>query len=297
MRRRFVTLDVFTLKRFCGNPLAVVLEPDGLETAAMQAIAREFNYPETVFVLPAADAKHRARLRIFTPAAELPFAGHPTVGTAVALARAAGGARQQFVLEEKVGPVACEAALRDGDSGEATFVLPALPSRTGDAPDAARMAAALGLEERDIGGDLAPGLWSAGLPFVFVPVRSLAAVTKARPDAGRFKSTFAIGGPAKAYVFCRETAERGHDVHARMFAPAMGIPEDPATGSAAAALGGLLTAQGGLGDGTHRIRIGQGYEMGRPSLIELTLTIADGKLTRATIGGGAVVVCEGVIEA
>jgi trans-2,3-dihydro-3-hydroxyanthranilate isomerase len=130
-----------------------------------------------------------------------------------------------------------------------------------------------------------------------VPVKNLTAIAKARPQSERFEAAFARGGPGKAFLFCRETAEAGHDFHARMFAPAMGIPEDPATGSAAAAFGGLLAAQGGLGDGTHRVRIEQGYEMGRPSQIDLTLTMAGGKLIAGQIGGGAVVVTEGAIEA
>jgi trans-2,3-dihydro-3-hydroxyanthranilate isomerase len=296
MRRRYVTLDVFTLKRFAGNPLAVVFEPDGLDTAAMQAIAREFNYPETVFVLPPADKAHRASLRIFTPAAELPFAGHPTVGAAVALAR--GGAKQQtFIVGEKVGLVICEVALHDSDSGEASFTLPQLPAKVGDAPDAGAIAAGLGLTAGEIATDLPGGEWSAGLPFILVPVKSLAAMAKARPQGERFEAAFARRGPGKAFLFCRETAEQGSAFHARMFAPGMGIPEDPATGSAIAALGGLLAGHAGLGDGTHRLRVEQGYEMGRPSQIDLMLTIAGGKLTAGAIGGGAVVVTEGVIEA
>jgi trans-2,3-dihydro-3-hydroxyanthranilate isomerase len=297
MRRRYVTLDVFTLKRFSGNPLAVVFDSEGLDTATMQTIAHEFNYPETVFVLQPESASHRAALRIFTPANELPFAGHPTVGAAVALARASGGAKQAFVVEEKVGPVQCDVTSRDADSGEATFVLPQLPAQVGDAPEAAAMAAALGLVPSDIGGDLKAGRWSAGVPFVFVPVKSLAAMAKARPDAARFEEVFGADGPGKAYLVCPEAAERGHDFHARMFAPEMGIAEDPATGSAVAAFGGLLAAQAGLKDGAHRFRIEQGYEMGRPSQIDLTLTVAAGHLTRGTIGGGVVVTCEGTIEA
>lgn len=300
MRRHYLTLDVFTLTRCRGNPLAVVLEPEGLDTAAMQTIAREFNYPETVFVLPPDDPAHRARLRIFTPATELPFAGHPTVGTALALARVRGGGQQSFIVEEKVGPVSCETMLRDGDCGEASFALPQLPARVGEAPEAAAMAAALGLAGTDIGGDLPSGCWSAGVPYVFTPVRTLAAMEKARPDPACFEDVFGIPGiigRGKAFLFSRDTAEPGNDFHVRMFAPGMGIPEDPATGSAAAALAGLLATEAGLGDGTHTVRIEQGYEMGRASLMVLTLTIAGGKLAGGRIGGGAVVVCEGKIEA
>src|SRR5580704_9551760 len=164
MRRRFVTLDVFTECRFAGNPLAVVLEPEGLDTPQMQAIAREFNHPETVFVLPAEDPSHRARLRIFTPAAELPFAGHPTVGTAMLLGRIDGGGERSFVVEEGVGPIFCDTAMSDRDSGRAAFALPLLPVEYGAAPDAAAAAAALALDSADIGFDgFRPARWSAGV--------------------------------------------------------------------------------------------------------------------------------------
>jgi trans-2,3-dihydro-3-hydroxyanthranilate isomerase len=297
MRRRFVTLDVFTARRFAGNPLAVLLDAEALDSAAMQAIAREFNHPETVFVLAPADPAHRARLRIFTPAAELPFAGHPTVGTAVALGRIDGGARRMTV-EEGIGPVACEVAPIDQDRGHASFAVPRLPVEAGAAPDVDAVAAALSIGRDDIGfDDFLPARWSAGVAVNFVPVRTLAAIARARPDPARFDAIFALEGRAVAYLYCGEVAEPTNDFHARMFAPGMGIPEDPATGSAAAAFAGLLAARGRHADGEHRVRIEQGYEMGRPSLITLSLTLRDGRLTGATIGGEAVVVTEGVIEA
>ena len=299
MRRRFVTLDVFTTRRFAGNPLAVVLEAQGLDTPAMQAIAREFNHPETVFVLPPDDPAHRARLRIFTPAAELPFAGHPTVGTAVLLGRIDGGEGQrEIVVEEGVGPVRCRTAMVDRDMGRASFALPRLPEDCGPAPDAAAAAAALSLDPADIGlQDFAPARWSAGMAQNFIPVRSLAAIERARPHAERFGPAFMIEGRDVAYLYCTDVAETGHDFHARMFAPALGVREDPATGSAAAAFAGLLAASGRYADGEHVVRIEQGYEMGRPSVIELALMLRGGKLAAATVGGGAVVVTEGAIEA
>lgn len=299
MRRRFVTLDVFTDKRFAGNPLAVVLEPDGLDTAAMQSIAREFNLSETVFVQPPEDKSHRAKLRIFTPARELPFAGHPTVGTAVLLARLdGGGGARDFILEEKVGLVPCRVTPAGGDGGHADFDIPRLPSKEADGPDAAGMAAALGLQASDVGLDgFTAARWSAGNPFTFVPVRNLGAMARCRLDLARFDAVFGGSGHAAAFVFCRETAEKGNSFHARMFAPIMGVHEDPATGSAVAAFSGYLAARGGYADGEHAVRIEQGYEMGRPSLIELTLEISGGKLTGAAIGGGAVVVTEGTLEA
>ena len=144
MRRHFVTLDVFTEQRFAGNPLAVVLEPDGLDTVAMQAIAREFNLSETVFVFPPADNANRAKIRIFTPVSELPFAGHPTVGTAVLLGRIDGGTNaRDFVLELNVGPVPCNVTPAGSDSGRAVFDLPRLPQDVGSAADDAVIAAAL----------------------------------------------------------------------------------------------------------------------------------------------------------
>jgi trans-2,3-dihydro-3-hydroxyanthranilate isomerase len=299
MRRRFATLDVFTEQRFAGNPLAVVLDSNNLDSAAMQAIAREFNHPETVFVLPPADPAHRARLRIFTPASELPFAGHPTVGTAVLLGRFEGGASpRELVVEEGIGPVRCQVAPIDRDSGHAWFLLPRLPVAVGAGPDAATAAAALSLEPSDIGfEDFRPARWSAGLAQNFVPIRSLAAIARARPDPVRFDAAFAIEGRAVAYLYCAEVTAPGRDFHARMFAPGLGVPEDPATGSAAAAFAGLWVAQARRADGEHVLRIEQGCEMGRPSLIEVTLSITDGTLAAAAIGGAAVVVSEGTIEA
>lgn len=297
MRRRFVTLDVFTDKRFAGNPLAVVLDPDGLDTAAMQAIAREFNLSETVFVFPPVDKANRAKLRIFTPAFELPFAGHPTVGTAVLLGRLDGGATRAFTLEEQVGLVPCRVTSSGPDSGHASFDIPVLPSRTEGSADAAAIASALGLSPADIGFDgLVPQRWSAANLYTIVPVSTIEAVGRCRPDLARFDAAFG-GGFAAPFIVCRQTSEAGRDFHARMFAPGAGISEDPATGGAAAAFSGYLAANLTYQAGEHLVRIEQGYEMGRPSLMELTLKIGGGKLTGAAIAGGAVVVMEGAIEA
>ena len=300
MRRRFVTLDVFTQTRFAGNPLAVVLESDGLDKPAMQAIAREFNLAETVFVTQPADPDNRALLRIFTPAAELPFAGHPTVGTAVLLGCMSGynGRTHHMVLEETIGLLHCAVTPHGKDRGHASFILPRLPESMKDVADPSGIAAALGLESGDIGcGAYKPALWSAGVTVHFVPVRDLDAVARAKPDGAHFNATFGRNGPGIAYVFCAETREPDHHFHARMFAPAFGIPEDPATGAAAAAFAGLVADVGGLHDGEHGFIIEQGYEMGRPSQIELGMTIGNGALTRATIGGSAAIVSDGHIEA
>jgi len=296
MRRHYFTLDVFTTQRFAGNPLAVVLEAGGLDAAAMQTVAREFNLPETVFVMPEHDAKHRARLRIFTPARELPFAGHPTVGTAVLLAHLDGGAgARELVLGEQVGPVACQVEPR-GEGGHASFAIPRMPERLGPVLDTGKLAATLGLNVSELGFDkFAPERWTAGNPFTFVPVRGLDVIARARPDMTRWSDVFGPADPPGAFLFCREVADPAHALHARMFAPAMGIVEDPATGSAVAALAGVLAASG-LGDGRHEFDIEQGYEVGRPSLLSLSIAIHGGALEAASVGGDAVIVSEGAIE-
>jgi trans-2,3-dihydro-3-hydroxyanthranilate isomerase len=297
MRRRFVTLDVFTQTRFAGNPLAVVLESDGLDKAGMQAIAREFNLAETVFVMQPSNQRHRAMLRIFTPMAELPFAGHPTVGTAVLLGCTSGynlGAHE-MVLEEAVGDVHCMVEAQARERGRASFVLPRLPERAGAAVSAAEAATALSLKEDEIGFGT-PSRWSAGVPAHFVPVRDIAAIGRAAP-ASSFEATFGKEGRAVVYLYCGETAEPGHHFHARMFAPKLGIQEDPATGAAAAAFAGVVMDTAHPGDGEHRFVIEQGYEMGRPSQIELGMTVEGRALTRATIGGAAIIVSDGHIEA
>lgn len=299
MRRRFVTLDVFTDRRFTGNPLAVVHQAENLDTEAMQAIAREFGHPETVFVLPPSDPTHRARLRIFTPARELAFAGHPTVGTAVSLALIDGGPQaRDMVLEEGIGPVHCAVERSGQDRGRARFAIPKLPDDLGPAPDAHALAAALGIAASDVGcAPFTPGRWSAGNPMVMVPVQSRAAVEQCRIVAGAWDAAFGALDPGGVFVFCREPVEPGRHFHARMFAPALGVAEDPATGSAAAAFAGIVARQAGLADGEHAILIEQGYAMKRPSLIELGVTLQDAALASAAVGGAAVIVSTGDIEA
>lgn len=300
--RRFVTLDVFTERPLAGNPLAVVLDAEGLDDAAMQAVAREFNLSETVFVLPPREARHRAWLRIFTPAQELPFAGHPTVGTAVLLGlrdrRADVADAVAFGLEEAVGTVSCVVEPGDG-RGRARFRLPRLPEIWGEAdglgpmPEAA--AAALGLEPGEIGfARHQPSRHSAGTPFDLVPVRTLAALGRARAGAASLEAAF--GANAKVFLYTRETGDPAHGFRARMFAPGLGVPEDPATGAAVAAFAGALMQFERLGEGTHDVVIAQGYEMGRPSEIALQLVIEEGRLRAAEIGGSAVVVAEGEIR-
>ncbi|MBL8589499.1 MAG: PhzF family phenazine biosynthesis protein [Methylobacteriaceae bacterium] len=301
MRRKFHTLDVFTDAPLAGNPLAVVLDAEGLDDARMQAIAREFNLSETVFVLAPRDPVNTASVRIFTPGRELPFAGHPTVGTAVLLAELHAPeilARQDVtvVLEEKVGPVSCIVRHIEGQAPRASFTLPRLPQELEPAAAAADLAAALGLAEADVGFDAhVPSVYSAGVGFTFVPLRSREAVARARPDLSRW-SAVKPADHANVFVYARGGARPGSHYHARMFAPDMGVGEDPATGSAAAAFAGALMRFEAPADGDHTILIEQGFEMGRPSLITLGLDVAGGALTSASIGGPAVILQQGTID-
>lgn len=292
MSRRYHILDVFTDTPLAGNPLAVVTDADGLSDARMQAIALEFNLSETVFVRPPDDARHRARLRIFTPQSELPFAGHPTVGTAVLLSLLDGHTTPAaFGLEEGVGIVPCVTEPRGARGGYARFRLPKLPAIVGEGASHADAAAALGLRAEDIGfGRHVPTERAVGGAFHLVPLASLDALARARPAAIERHLT-----GARPAVYCYAASDQG--LRARMFAPALGVVEDPATGSAVACLAGALADYEGLGDGTHDFRIDQGVEMGRPSRIELQIVIEGGKLVSGEIGGGAVVVAEGTLHA
>lgn len=300
MPRRYAVLDVFTDESLSGNPLAVVLDAEGLDPNRMQAIAREFNLSETVFVLPPAEPRHRAHLRIFTPARELPFAGHPTVGSAVLLAlRSPNGAdAQAFGLEEEVGIVPCVVETSGARAGHARFRLPQLPKIDGQAPDEIAIAWALGLDPAEIGFDRhVPSRHTAGNGFCFVPLASLEAIGRARPAGEAFEKAFGQGGHRPVcFLYTRQTVGRGRHFHARMFGQGLGVYEDPATGSAVAAFAGALMQCEPLGDGDHVFTIEQGFEMGRPSLIELRMTIRAGALVSAEIGGSAVVVAEGELH-
>jgi trans-2,3-dihydro-3-hydroxyanthranilate isomerase len=300
MPHRFFTLDVFTRQALAGNPLAVVLDAEELDTRGMQAIAAEFNLSETVFVLPPESDRHRAALRIFTPGRELPFAGHPTVGTAVLLALQDGGGPTgsvAFGLEEKVGVVSCGVTIEGAGRGYARFRVPRLPEIWGEGRESAEVAWALGLDPSEIGfGRHVPSRHSAGVPYDYVPVTSLDAIGRARASAERFEKVFTDTEHPGVYVYTQQTTHAGHHFHARMFAPSFGIAEDPATGSAAAGFAGVLMQFEPLGDGEHGFIIEQGYEIRRPSEIELQITIREGALASAEIGGGAVVVSEGELR-
>lgn len=299
--RRYAVYDVFTGERLTGNPLAIILDAEGLDTAAMQRIAGEFNLSETSFVTPPQDGSHRARVRIFTPVYEMPFAGHPTVGTAIALheAEACEGAAI-FVLEENIGPVRC--AVTGGKAATfAEFDLPQLPEKLALSADAAAIGAAVGLAPHEIGFENhRVGLWSAGVPYITIPVSGLDAARRARLDNQAWRELSPERGDGKrasAYVYCRETASRDNSFHARMFVPGNPSYEDPATGSAAAAFAGVIMQFDAPTDGPSRVWIEQGVEMGRPSRIRLEIDVENGAMAAARIGGNAVKVAEGVVYA
>jgi len=289
MKLNYVLLDVFTAERLKGNPLAVVLKADGLLDDQMQAIAAEFNLSETVFIQKAQSERHAAAVRIFTPTVELPFAGHPTVGAAVVLGLQNRSSAVR--LEEKVGVITCVIERVDKEIGLARFALPRLPEEVGKAPSVEAIAATLGLEAEDIGcGPYQPALFSAGVPYYLLPVRDATVLRRIRLERRGWDESYPEGR-GSVYVFTQTPEERENDFAARMFSPRM---EDPATGSAAAALIGLLARH--TGNGQHEFRLRQGHEMGRPSLITLQLRKEDDKLTHGGIGGHAVIVGEGTLN-
>lgn len=295
MTRQYSIYDVFTGQALAGNPLAVVFDGTGLSTEEMQAITREFNLSETVFVLPPENPAHTASIRIFTPGRELPFAGHPTVGTAVALGEAAHAGQEidlVSVLEEKVGAVRCMVRLSPGKPSSAEFDLPRGSERLAGEFDPQKVADALCVSAADIGFENhVLSVWSAGVAFLMVPVRDMAAANAIVFDPGRWQK--AVDKTTAAYVYCRGGADHTASFHARMFAPDMGIAEDPATGGAVAAMSGAIHHFDALADGHHALMIEQGVEMGRPSYIHLHLDVEGGSISQARIGGEAVKIAEG----
>lgn len=301
-QRSYFVLDVFTNEALSGNPLAVVLEGEGLSDDRMQKIAAEFNLSETVFVLPPDNPAHNASLRIFTPVRELPFAGHPTVGAAFLLGlqrfpEIDGEMDCVTLLEEKVGLVRARVKVSGDKSGEATFAIPQLSAKIEVALGSKdEIAAALGLHIHEIGFENhVPTVYSAGVPYVMVPIKDLGAMERARPVMSSWSTAFSHSGYGDIYLYTRETVRHDSSFHARMFAPDMGILEDPATGSAAAAFAGTICQFDKPVDGSHQLIIEQGFEMGRASLIHLELEIEEGGLKSACIGGQAVVVASGTL--
>ena len=291
-------LDVFTDTAFGGNPLAVFLNAEGLETDQMQRIAREMNLSESVFV-ERTDYPTEWRVRFFTPSIELPFAGHPTVGTAIALVQEGflgSSERQELVLHEGVGPISVVVE-RSSTSTRATLSVLKLPEFGTPDIDREILAAMLSLSPDDVlNGDWAPRPVSCGVPFYFVAVRSLGAIKRVQLRRDLWEQYLATNWAPHLYVITAEVERAGSAIHARMFPPAMGVDEDPATGGAVAALAGFLAKAKRPKDGTTHWRVEQGFELGRPSIIDLEMDVRGGAVVGARLGGAAVAMGGGVLQ-
>jgi trans-2,3-dihydro-3-hydroxyanthranilate isomerase len=302
--------DVFTDVMFGGNQLAVLPNGIGLDDKQMQSIAREFNFSESVFVFPPENARNTRKVRIFTPSRELPFAGHPTVGTAYVLAHIGEielkGDETPIVLEEGVGPVPVLIRSQNGKPVFTQLTAAKLPERKPASADASGLADVLSIEPSDILYDevFTPEAVSAGLPYLIVPLRSLDALARARVREDVWERTLKGAWASELYVFVEYDMSAKHDgirsgngvVRARMFAPGVGVAEDPATGSAAAAFGGYVAWRSTKRDGMLKTLIHQGVEMGRPSRLEVETDVVDGEVKAVRVGGASVLVGSGTLS-
>jgi trans-2,3-dihydro-3-hydroxyanthranilate isomerase len=292
MQHRFVMADVFTETAFGGNQLAVFPDARSISDRAMQAIAREFNFSETTFVLPPQDPRHTYNVRIFTPSRELAFAGHPTVGTAAALAHLGllelRDDHAGIVLEEKAGPVTVEVRVGAGVI-YAKFAVEREVETAAEPLARSAAAAVLSLPEESV-----TDTWfaSLGLPFCFAHLVDRSMVDRATIDRAAWSAHLAQAWAPDVFLFAG-SSRPGSRLYARMFAPGVGIDEDPATGSAAATLAGILGARATERDGTLIWSIEQGVAMGRPSLIEASAEKRDGSVAKVNVGGSTVIVGEG----
>jgi len=297
MRYRYYICDVFTDTRFGGNQLAVLPEADGLTDRQMQQIAREFNFAETAFVFPS-EIGHTRKVRIFTPTAEMPFAGHPNIGTAFSLATAGDFGEFEtsieVTFEEKAGPVPIAIQRREGQAIWCELTAPEALS-LGKAVSAELVASAVSLNERDIvSATHVPQFASVGLPFLMTELKDRSALERARIQWDGLDAIAALGVTPDLHLYVHSADE--FDIRARMFAPMDGVPEDPATGSANCALAALLSHFREEPSGEFRFRIAQGVEMGRPSVLEARTEKREGVVVAAWIGGSCVAVSEGFIE-
>lgn len=298
----YTLLDVFTAKRFGGNQLAVFHGEEHLPAETMQQIARELNLSETVFICPPKDANHEKSLRIFTPKVELPIAGHPTVGAAFVMADKhlveTKEGQNDWILEEEVGAVPVTVFVDEGKVAKVEMTQPT-PEFGEKFTKAGLVADLLSLSSKDLDSRFPTQTVSSGLPFLFIPICSLDAIRKINFRTDIWERYFSKDLETQnIFVFTLETQEKQSTVHSRMFAPAMGIPEDPATGAASGPLGAYLVANGMVpynSSGIYRIRSEQGFEMKRPSFIDITVTESAGTSTQVKIGGISVLMGRGEI--
>lgn len=298
MKLPFHTLDVFTDRTFGGNPLGVYPDSAHLPTARMRQIAREMNLSETVFLGPPETPEGSARVRIFTPEREVPFAGHPTVGTAIYLASGMADRPQDgevtLVLEENVGLVPVVVRFESGQPVFARFTTAILPEHRPSPHASDVLASMVGLGAEDVCPDgMEPEQVSCGLPYHIIPVVSAKAVSRALLDLAAWRRTVADDWAHHVYLVAMDAEGDGVDVRVRMFAPGSGVLEDPATGSAAAALGGYLSELHGGEDARLSWTVEQGIEVGRPSLLYVEADRAGGATTAVRVGGSAVAVSKG----
>jgi trans-2,3-dihydro-3-hydroxyanthranilate isomerase len=289
---RYYLCDVFTDRAFGGNPLAVLTDARGLDDPVMQAVAREFNFSETVFVTPPEDPRHTARMRIFTPGGELPFAGHPTIGTAFVLGSigAAPGA-SELGLEQGIGPVKVTIDRDRGRIVRCTLTAPRAPERSAPTPAPRALAAMLSLEPSELAAP-AEG-WSCGVPFLVVPLVSTDALQRARLNLEKWTKLLSASATSKVYPVAHVDESTWR---VRMFAPSLGVTEDAATGSAAAAFAGWLARRAQPGTATLRWTILQGSEIGRPSTIHLEADVVDDHAVAVRVGGSAVMIADGTLR-
>ena len=300
VRYKFYTADVFTEQIFGGNQLAVFPDARGLDTDLMQKIAKEFNLSETAFVFPPEKSSNTKKLRIFTPATELPFAGHPTVGTAYVLASIGviplEDAQTEIIFEEGVGLVPVSIYAEAGKPISAYLTAAKLPE-FGDNPISYDIIAqTISLQERDLLlGEWSPQPASCGVPFLFIPVRDRDALARASLNREYWHKNLKSSWAPDVYLFCLDPEREGSDIRSRMFAPSMGIEEDPATGAAASALAGYLGVRNSTTDGIVKWQVEQGFEMGRPSILQVEAEKVNGNIVKVRVGGRSIMVSEGVI--
>jgi trans-2,3-dihydro-3-hydroxyanthranilate isomerase len=297
VKYRYYTCDVFAETRFGGNPLAVLPKADGLSDHRMQQIAREFNFSESAFVFPA-KAGHTRHVRIFTPGGEIPFAGHPNVGTAFVLASAGEfgeiNSSLTVTFQEEAGSVPVTIYREQGAVVRCEVAAPQSLS-LGKTVSAELVASALSLSPEDILTDThQPQVCSVGLPFVITELKDRPALERARINMSGFDVLADVDIKPSMHLYVR--VSDGFDIRARMFAPLSGVPEDPATGSASCALAGLLAHHKEMPSGLFAWRIAQGVEMGRPSILLARAEKADGTVQATWVGGSCVMVSEGLIQ-
>ncbi len=297
----FYTVDVFTNTIFGGNQLAVFPDAEGLSSEIMQKIASEFNFSETVFILPPTVTNATQKLRIFTPTQELPFAGHPTLGAAYILGLTDDSLNKDdnhnLIFEEGVGLVPITIKFRNNQPIYTELTSPQLPEFSDDIPSIEALAEILSLKIEDFRQDnYSPQAVSCGLPFLFVPLHNREALKRIKLNSDRWQQILGNAWASSLYVFCFDPEYEESNIRARMFAPGLGVTEDPATGSAAAAFGGYLGIRETEKNGQFHWRIEQGFEMGRPSFLEVKTEKVDEKINKICVGGSSILVTKGTLN-